>query len=357
MNWTFLIVSAILIVILEHNWASKKMCNLRYNTESTTILAEKDEEVCIESSIANISKLPITYIRITENLPDRAELIGGKYYIKDHLISVGNKRIARHQLALAPMKELVRKERFKLKERGVYGYGDYSVETGDFLGVKTITVYGCVPKHVAILPSKIENENVRAIVGGFLGDISVRRFIMEDPILTVGYNEYTGREPLRDISWTRTAVQGKMMVKKYDYTSELRVMILLNIEGGTVEEVERCLELSRMAIEIFEQKRIPYGFRTNGMLFGPEGSISYFPAGVGSQHYMTMMYGLAGALHGCWYSFESLVKTTLKGRGINEHYLVITVPTDAKATAVMNDLSRRTGAELCVLVGKEEEDV
>ena len=112
-----------------------------------------------------------------------------------------------------------------------------------------------------------------------------------------------------------------------------------------------------MAIEMFEEKRIPYGFRTNGMLFGPEGSISYVPAGVGNQHYMTMMYGLAGASSGCWYSFDSLVRMTLKGRGVNEHYLVITVPTDAKATAIMNGLSTRTGSELCILVGKEEADV
>ncbi|MCR5374191.1 MAG: hypothetical protein K6E39_02315 [Lachnospiraceae bacterium] len=70
-----------------------------------------------------------------------------------------------------------------------------------------------------------------------------------------------------------------------------------------------------------------------------------------------MMYGLAGALNGCWYSFDTLVRTALKNRGVNEHYLLVTVPTDDKATVILKNLSKQTGAALGVLVGKEENDV
>ena len=43
------------------------------------------------------------------------------------------------------------------------------------------------------------------VLSGFLGDVSVRRFIYEDPVLTTGFREYTGREPMKHISWTQSA--------------------------------------------------------------------------------------------------------------------------------------------------------
>lgn len=357
MTWVFLAVIIIMIIYLEINWASKKMCQLRFMTEPEAIMAEKNEEITLTSSLANISRLPVSFATVTENLPDKAELMGSDYYVGEHFVNVGDKRFVRSHYALGSLKKITREEKFKVNKRGVYRYGEYSIYTGDFFGLKNLQVDGYVPKHVAILPSKVADKDMREVVGGFIGDISVRRFIMEDPILTVGFNEYTGREPLRDISWKRTAVQGKLMVNKYDYTSEPRAMILLNIEGGREADVERCFELVRMAIEMLEERKIPYGFRTNGMIFGPEGSISYVPAGVGRQHYKTMMYGLAGALNGCWYSFDTLVRTAIKNRGVNEHYLLVTVPTDDKATVILKNLSKQTGATLGVLVGKEENDV
>ena len=357
MTWIFLIVIIVFIIYLELNWASKKMCQLRFMTEPEANMAEKNEDIVLTSSLANISRLPVSFVTVSENLPDKAELMGSDYYVGEHLMEVGDKRFVHSNYALGSLKKITREEKFRVNKRGVYRYGDYSIYTGDFFGLKNLKVDGYVPKHVAILPSKVENRDLREVVGGFIGDISVRRFIMEDPILTVGFNEYTGREPLRDISWKRTAIQGKLMVNKYDYTAEPRAMILLNIEGGNEAQVERCFELVRMAIEMLEEKKIPYGFRTNGMLFGPEGSISYVPAGVGKQHYKTMMYGLAGASTGCWYSFDTLIRTALKSKSVNEHYLLVTVPTDAKATAIVKELSQKTGAALGVLVGKEENDV
>ena len=357
MTWVFLILVIILIIYFEKNWASMKMCQLRFMTEPEAIMSEKDENIVLTSSLANISKLPVSFVTVSENLPDKAELIGSEYYVKEHLMQVGDKRFVRSNYALGSLKKVTREEKFRVNKRGVYRYGDYSIYTGDFFGLRNLQVDGYVPKHVAVLPSKVTSRDLSEVVGGFIGDISVRRFIMEDPILTVGFNEYTGREPLRDISWKRTAIQGKLMVNKYDYTSEPRAMILLNIEGGNEAEIERCFELVRMAVEMLEEKKIPYGFRTNGMLFSPEGSISYLPPGVGKQHYKSIMYGLAGASCGCWYSFDTLVRTAFKNRGVNEHYLLVTVPTDDKATAIIKDLSRKTGAALGVLVGKEENDV
>lgn len=352
-----LILIAAVIFIVERNYASRKMCDLRYKTERETLLVEKDEEVVLRSSIINVSKLPVSYVRVFEELPDTAELVGPETYVKEHIMALGDKRYVIKNMAIAPHKEIEKFEKYKISNRGVYYYGNHSLITGSFFGLKNLEAKDYTPKHVAVMPSRIEDKKLENVIGGFIGDISVRRFIMEDPILTVGYNEYTGREPMRDISWIRTAVQGKLMVKRYDYTSELRVMILLNLEGGTDADMERTFEICRRVIEELEDKKIPYGFRTNGMIFGPEGAISHMPAGMGEAHFMAMMYGLAGAKHDCWYSLESLVKQTLKGATSNEHYVFVTVPVDEKGEATIRYLESRTGSKMLVLKGEEEREV
>ena len=357
MNGFFVLSLIVILVLLERNWALKRMPHISYNTESESIMAEKNEELSFVSSLSNDSRLPVTYVSVTEHLPETSVLLGNEAYIRDHLMKIGKKRLLTRSLAIGPLKEIEKEEKYKLENRGIYSSGDYSLYVGDLLGFSHIKASGRIPWRVAVLPTRIDDIALKNIVSGFIGEISVRRFIMEDPIITAGFNEYTGREPFRDISWSKTAVYNKLMVKKYDYTSELRVMILLNIEGGTIAEKERCLELCRMAIEMFEEKHIPYGFRTNGIIFSQEGDLAYVPPGIGSHHYKSLMYGLAGADHAARLSFESLVNIAVKARVQNEHYLVITVPTDAKAQAAINNLSRRTGSELCILVGKEEQHV
>ena len=56
----------------------------------------------------------------------------------------------------------------------------------------------------------------------------MNRFIMEDPVLRLGYRDYTGREPIKQISWTQTARMGRMMVSCQDYTVERTVTVMLN---------------------------------------------------------------------------------------------------------------------------------
>lgn len=58
------------------------------------------------------------------------------------------------------------------------------------------------------------------MLGGFLGELSVNRYLYEDPILTAGYRSYTSGDPMRSIAW-KQSVQGQgLMVKKWDYTTE-----------------------------------------------------------------------------------------------------------------------------------------
>ena len=81
---------------------------------------------------------------------------------------------------------------------------------------------------------------------------------MEDPVLTIGYLDYTGREPMKKISWMHSAKVGKLMVKNSDYTVDANAAIVLNLASGSAKEKEKCLEIVRTVCEKLEEEKIPY---------------------------------------------------------------------------------------------------
>ncbi len=352
MNVYFWIAVVVIVIYLNKTWARRKMCQVSYTTEKAPVMAERDEIIPFESTVLNVSSKHLPFIGLMEHLPETAELNGSYKYVKSHIWEMGRKRILQRNIALKPFGEAKMKAEYSLSKRGIYHFGDYSVYAGDLLGLRHALATGYISRYVAILPRRVSTQKEKAMVSSFIGDIEVKRFFLEDPLLTVGFSDYTGREPMRDISWTRTAVSGKMMVKNYNSIAQSKVMIVLNVEGGTPEDIERCYELVRMAIESFEEKHIPYSFITNGVLFGLNGGISYVASGGGGQHYKSIMYALAGAEYVCRISLKSLVFEALKDRTSNEQYLAITVPTDDKGVLMLQQLRARTGAELCILEGR-----
>ena len=60
-------------------------------------------------------------------------------------------------------------------------------------------------KGVLILPELEEAQReLEEMLGGFLGELSVNRYLYEDPILTAGYRPYTSGDPMRSIAWKQS---------------------------------------------------------------------------------------------------------------------------------------------------------
>lgn len=134
-----------------------------------------------------------------------------------------------------------------VRERGRYVLGHPELAGGDFLGLREKTKTMEQYREIVVAPREISEPEISQVMGSFLGDLSVRRFLYEDPVLTVGFREYTGREPMKMISWKQSARRGSWMVNQYDYTTEASVMVLLNLDSPmlTEERAEWCFSAAR----------------------------------------------------------------------------------------------------------------
>ena len=231
---------------------------------------------------------------------------------------------------------------FALPRRGVYRGGRYYLETGDFLGFKSRVRSGSIDGDIIVMPRKCEDEKVVQTLGGYIGDISVRRFIIEDPVLTVGFRDYTGQEPMKKISWTQSARTGQLMVKNSDFTVDVNVAVVLNMVSGTAAEKEKSLEIVRTVCEQLEEQRIPYQFISNGDTGSSE-------EGFGRMHLSALMRALGRSELRGFYSFDWLIDRSIRERKHNRSYIVISPPLTEANRASVARLSRYSDQEPCVL--------
>ncbi len=338
--------------VLEAKWAGFALRSLGLSCSCDRPLAEPGQEVSWSATVDNYSRLPLPFVRLVQNFPLEAKVREDfdwqEAYCRKNFLAW----YTEYRMTIRGRHSITRKLRLCFDRRGVYQLGSYQLGAGDLLGFKENNCHGPGQK-IVIMPHHSSQKAAIDALGGFLGDVSVRRFILEDPILTTGFRDYTGREPMRAISWTRTAQSGTLQVKQYDYTAERHVVVLLNTEGADEAQLEECLRLTRSVCEKLEQRKIPYAFRTNANLPGPVGKVHSLVEGLGERHLHTILYGLGSADGTCFHSFRYLTRQTLKKRKSSESYIVITPDDKGEAHSCILALSNAVGNQICVLKGCE----
>ena len=353
MIWIAIILAVAALIVLEKLWMPAALNALKYRGECDRLMAEPGEIITWYGTVENHSRLPVPFVRLIQNFPTDTVLHAKERWIQGHYKKSVYQWYVEERFSLRPWQSVTRSVAFSLPRRGIYPIGEHRISAGDLLGVQEGTKMG-EGKVLVIIPERAKNYRAMEAFGGFLGDVSVRRFILEDPILTVGFRDYTGHEPIKAVSWTRTATAGKLQVKQFDHTSEQTVTVLLDVDGASYRGLEACFRLTRSVCEELERRKIPYGFRTNGNLNSPVGKIFSLADGLGGQHLDTILYALGRADNTCYRSLRSLAQQALRQRKLNEAYILITSEPSADTLEVIKMLENGSGNPACVLYGSEE---
>ena len=219
----------------------------------------------------------------------------------------------------------------------------------------TFLVFRQTPKTLSSCPKSLSCPEVTAL-GGFLGDISVRRFLMEDPVLTLGFRDYTGTEPQKAISWKQSARLNRLVVKRYDYTLEPSVTVLLNVEcrgeDADAKLIERAFSLARSVCELLEGKRIKYDFITNATTAGALGLWSSVTEGLGSAHLGAILEGLGRATYDRTEPFEATVKRAARRAEAGRSHVIVTPQNDEYLNLAAKRLRDETSGFVTIIAAR-----
>lgn len=328
MIWFFVGI-IIITLILNKITLTYGLRNLNYSMEIIKKSAEIGEEISITSILENKKPLSITFLQVQEKYP-----IG--LGVEDH----------NYSLFILPYQRVKRTYKITGSERGFYQIRNVTLGLGDFIGFKMVYEYININKDIVILPKKLDLKDNLIPLGSLNGSTSVKRWIINDPLMTLGIREYTGHEPQRHIHWPSSLKYGNLMVKNFDFTTDNSVIILLNIEsvipfwdGIDKEAIEKCISLVRGIMEDLEDSKIPYGFATNAYGGNSTTTQFYYPGlGKGQLNYLLEMLGKIN--YGISSSFERLLEEITRRRGNYTTFVIVTPKIFPTYTKPLNDLSK-----------------
>ena len=329
----FVVVLVVIVLIVQKMSLANPLAGLQYSARASKGAVEPDESFDVITVLENRRRMPIFFMNIQEYFPPEIDLdLAGVNAAKMeyHYLGKGNtgpfklETILQSRAYLMPRQRMTRRVKATLPRRGRYFFHGCGIYSGDFLGIKDTFEEFFQTSEIVVYPRKCDLPEDMISFGGILGDRSVRRFIMEDPVLTLGFREYTGREPQKAISWIQSLRAGQLMVKKYDYTLEPTASVILNLEGGDEEQQERAFELARAVCELLERKKIKYSFLTNAPCSAAFGRWSYISDGLGSRHIETILEGLGRSVLNTTQSFASLLTRAAASAETGRTHIVVT---------------------------------
>lgn len=189
--------------------------------------AYEDEELELIEEIDNRKLLPLPWVR-TEISCSRWLTFHGS--LDRNVRDDEQKGLISGIFTLRGRQKCRRTWRIHCEKRGLFTIEDVSVTVSDLFGLVRAARVIKLGQELRVLPTPAELEPGEMSGDAFIGDIPVRRFVLPDPFVISGAREYTGREPMNRIHWSQSARNGSLMVYSNEFTTERRVLILLNIQ-------------------------------------------------------------------------------------------------------------------------------
>lgn len=352
----------LILVSAALQWRSSRKClqTLEAALQPSAALVEPGEKFALILTLTNRGWLFLPFLRYRIPIPEDFHVHLDSSHIQiegGYLGAAGKRTYVTGTTWLGPRQRLEKRIPVSIEKRGYYTFSELTVYGGDFLGLHEQPRSFSRFREVVVYPKAAPRQDIAPVFGGFLGDMSVRRFLQEDPVLTLGYREYTGREPMKTISWPQSARRGTLMVKNFDHTLEPSASVIVNIEGGGEDRqarLERCFSLARSVCQELEHHGVPYDFRMNAMTRGSVSAGNFITEGLGSVHFYRILEQLGRATDmvncPCRVMLDKAAVNAVSSHGV----ILITPEPNPEAAFFARRYAEQSGGSLLILTAEGE---
>lgn len=344
---TFIIIGLVISLFVLELVSYKHSCTrLRFTYNLDMKLCEPDEIVTMRYSIINTGRLPIMFAGVSVFFPEGITIQEDPAWMENNVTSLMSGHNVNITASLKGRSKHTGTIRFSVSKRGLYSMGKHFLEGGDIIGLKDKVVSFPSKGYIVCTARPCEDDIQAKALGNVMGDISVRRFIHEDPTLLLGYREYTGLEPMKSISWTQTAKTGSLMVRKNDFTIDVDVNILVNLTSCSKAQAELSLSRLRTVCETLEENHISYSVISNG-------DLKTIARGMGRAHLYDVLYRIGTSVFAGFIPFEDIVDSLIQDNQQTSGYVLITPHYDESIETLVRKLDMLTYGKTIVLSADE----
>lgn len=273
-----LIFTLFVILLLGEKFRKRSFRNLSVKRKlNIDKMIFPGDEFKVTTEVENKEWAPIDFINLCEIYDTMLYRIGDtdvsidedtKYYYSSY--------------SLAGCERIKRTYRVKAERRGTFFLGNMYVVIGDVFGLEEETKDIEDFVEVLIYPRIYKAKDIMFNNNSLQGDHMVKRWIYPDPLIIKGIREYTPYHRMKDIHWNSSAKTGKLMVREYDYTSEKKIMFIMNTQFGNPywsyidkDGVDKIIEVTMSLCDAIAKDGMEVGAMTNGQIVNYHGQGQY----------------------------------------------------------------------------------
>lgn len=260
-----LIILAAAIAAEYFLYAKRGSRNLTYTARLEKNEVFEGEEVLLTEELVNNKRLPLPYVKTEIVAPSFLDFGEEAEENKEGLCCIPS------VFSLRKREKCRRVRSVRCSRRGMFEIGAASLYGSDIFGLREFAVpVSGARVSLTVLPSPLTLNDFSADNRQLFGDITVNRFICDDPFLISGAHDYTGQEPMNSISWSLSARAGKLVSVNKEHTTSARVLILLNFQrrddttAAAEEDIcELMIKAAAFVMEKTEKMRAEYALSIN----------------------------------------------------------------------------------------------
>ena len=347
----FIIVILVAVALQRYTIRCAQNCrDVDYECKPSVRACEPGDVFLVYSTLINRGHRPSLMMRIEERFPRKLNVLEAEQY--NVKVLTNDHRLYNSTAVLRGRQQVKRYLRASIPERGEYRFSYAEIYAGDFLGLHEYRFKRENDQCIVVYPAKIESGELIKAFTNAIDEIAMSKQLLEDPISVYEYRDYTGREPMRQISWTQSAIRNKLIVKQFDPVWQYSLTIALDLQyhgdfETYVARAEFCFSLVRTLCELLEERMIGYRLITNATI--SSGISKYESAGGGGGSFTRILYALGSAGNGCVCSVEQLMREVRADNNRRERIIFVSTRSDGQVELALRKTREYTGEKIITL--------
>lgn len=308
--WTNIIIIVAIGIFIAIRWQEIAFKQLVYKRVFHGNEFFADDEILATYILENRKLMPLSWIEWGAEMPEIVEIIGNEE------AQYNGKGKSNHIMttSLFSFQKLEKNVRYKIPKRGVYTFDSSNMSIGDLIGMTQAKKEYDDYKQIVVFPKVDRIENLIDIRNKPMGDYSIRRWLLADPIEIRGFREYRSEDSFKMIDWNTTAKMNQFYVKENEFKAESAVVTLLN--GSTsekhwmdvdMEAIEHGIDIIAAISNWCQSEKYPMRYETSGYC-GNQNDLNRMKMSYKANQHKKILYQLATTSPGERVEFSKLIR-------------------------------------------------
>lgn len=329
-------------------WIYRKLAlrKLSYSRSFSKNKVFAGEQLEMVEQIQNEKLLPLPWVRLESMMPSAL-----RYQSQSNLDIHAGEQLQNHKslFVMKPFSRIVRTHRITCMKRGVYQVDSATMTAGDLFGIAESYRQMKLGLEVVVYPQLVPIEQVPFSNKSWIGDITVKRWILDDPFWKTGARPYAAGDSLRSVHWKATARTNHLQVHQNDYTADRKLQLLVNVQTSEgmwhkvtfPETVERALSYAASIAGVTIAQGVPTGFSCNAWMKDyPKGTPVEMTPAAGPQQLQTMYELMAHLEMEMTTSFHTVLERQLTASAETDLLIITPLPLDS-SQALLEEYRKR----------------